>query len=314
MNDRAMRIGLLLGVIPAVFYIGWVISAQTSSCEVGCFCATLISCGLVLWIWRPYVRWSRGAALKIGAITLLMFGQILFWRPMWATTGCGKEAYDNIQCLSQTAILLAGWCVGCALSWWGALLWRRVRRSTNIPTARLTMTPNIVRLSIGLALIPFLPAVFCILFIALDKFGGLSGNGSWFVAYEFCALIAVCTWTFLWRKSALPLIGRTALVALPILTTPFAVFLYSSSPVIDSVYKLSPIIALGIWFAGTAMLWRRPEERITVTGDAESAAPTCPTCNYNLTGLREVRCPECGWASTVDEIVQRHLALAIVSD
>jgi len=34
----------------------------------------------------------------------------------------------------------------------------------------------------------------------------------------------------------------------------------------------------------------------------------CGSCGYSLVGLREVRCPECGWQSTVDEAVRRGMA------
>jgi predicted Zn-ribbon and HTH transcriptional regulator len=31
----------------------------------------------------------------------------------------------------------------------------------------------------------------------------------------------------------------------------------------------------------------------------------CPNCGYNLTGLREARCPECGSQFTLDELFAR---------
>ena len=31
-------------------------------------------------------------------------------------------------------------------------------------------------------------------------------------------------------------------------------------------------------------------------------AIACPTCGYNLTGLREARCPECGSQFTLDQL------------
>ena len=34
----------------------------------------------------------------------------------------------------------------------------------------------------------------------------------------------------------------------------------------------------------------------------------CGNCGYSLVGLREVKCPECGWQSTVDEAVRRGMA------
>ena len=179
------------------------------------------------------------------------------------------------------------------------------------------MTPNIVRLSIGLALIPFLPGMFFLIGVTFEKQVGISADTSLFSAYQGCAIIAVCAWTLMWRRSVRwtrSLVWWTVLSALPLLITPIIAIRNGSVPVLDALYKLSPILALGIWFAGTALIWRRPNDRIAIADDAKLAAPTCPTCEYNLTGLREVRCPECGWASTVDDIVLRHLARVASAD
>ena len=72
----------------------------------------------------------------------------------------------------------------------------------------------------------------------------------------------------------------------------------------------SPLFAFALWLAGTAWLWRNRHPHALVdplSGIGVEDVARCPTCGYNLRGLREVRCPECGWASTVDDIVQRSI-------
>lgn len=70
-------------------------------------------------------------------------------------------------------------------------------------------------------------------------------------------------------------------------------------------------LAAGLWFAGTAWLWR--SDRIDLPAGLASESDLsrfvrCGNCGYSLVGLREVRCPECGWGSTVDEVVRRGMA------
>ena len=65
----------------------------------------------------------------------------------------------------------------------------------------------------------------------------------------------------------------------------------------------APFLALAIWFAGTAWLWRKRESPV-VFAASNTEHVSCPQCSYNLKGLKEVHCPECGWTSTVDQIVK----------
>jgi hypothetical protein len=60
-----------------------------------------------------------------------------------------------------------------------------------------------------------------------------------------------------------------------------------------------------LWVFGTVLAWRESPaehaERIASLGGAD--ALTCPTCGYNLTGLRGTRCPECGNEFTLDQLL-----------
>jgi len=59
-----------------------------------------------------------------------------------------------------------------------------------------------------------------------------------------------------------------------------------------------------LWLAATIFLWREtPLERVERIKGSSKSAVTCPTCGYNLTGLSEARCPECGTRFTLDELL-----------
>jgi DNA-directed RNA polymerase subunit RPC12/RpoP len=65
-----------------------------------------------------------------------------------------------------------------------------------------------------------------------------------------------------------------------------------------------PVAVVLTWLAVAVFIWcetpAEPAERIE--GSSKSAV-ACPTCGYNLTGLSEARCPECGTRFTLDELL-----------
>jgi DNA-directed RNA polymerase subunit RPC12/RpoP len=64
------------------------------------------------------------------------------------------------------------------------------------------------------------------------------------------------------------------------------------------------IIAIMLWLIATIFLWRETAvERARRATASTKSAITCPTCGYNLTGLTESRCPECGSRFTLDELL-----------
>jgi hypothetical protein len=58
-----------------------------------------------------------------------------------------------------------------------------------------------------------------------------------------------------------------------------------------------------LWLVVTSFVWRETiaERAARLSG---SDALVCPTCGYNLTGLTEPRCPECGSRFTLDELLR----------
>jgi len=59
-----------------------------------------------------------------------------------------------------------------------------------------------------------------------------------------------------------------------------------------------------LWIVSTCFIWRENrEERTERLRAVNENTLVCPNCGYNLTGLSESRCPECGEKFTLNELV-----------
>lgn len=59
-----------------------------------------------------------------------------------------------------------------------------------------------------------------------------------------------------------------------------------------------------LWQVGTVLVWRETDaERATRVSKQGLDQLLCPTCGYNLTGLKGTRCPECGSEFTLDALI-----------
>jgi len=126
----------------------------------------------------------------------------------------------------------------------------------------------------------------------------ISGLTTW-------AFIAIY-WILLWRRSVHWSKFR---VVATILTVPLAVLVavLIGSPlrILDEGLAtfVGSLTAIFLWVTATIFIWtetsRERRERI---GSNRPDVVSCPTCGYNLTGLRQLTCPECGDQFTLDEL------------
>lgn len=66
-----------------------------------------------------------------------------------------------------------------------------------------------------------------------------------------------------------------------------------------------------VMLIATVFVWRESSsERAARLQRSSASAIVCPTCGYNLTGLSETRCPECGSKFTIDELLAMQPARA----
>jgi hypothetical protein len=176
------------------------------------------------------------------------------------------------------------------------------------------MTATIARLILAMLILPATGAVFLLAFLAIVVRS--AGNGAptmgavvllWVVVYTFVATY----WILLWRSTVRwtpARVRNTALAGLAAVGvgTGFAIALVSVAPGIPHV--IAALLGGGsvpiVWVLATVLLWREtPAERLARMSNLV-ANPTvlCPICGYNLSGLREARCPECGGGFTLDEL------------
>jgi hypothetical protein len=101
---------------------------------------------------------------------------------------------------------------------------------------------------------------------------------------------SLTVWSFIAAGIAGIIVGAMIATALPSFDSEFAVF-------------VGGIVAPLLWVVATIFIWRESAEESAGRFAATDAGVVCPTCGYNLTGLRGTRCPECGHEFTLDQLL-----------
>jgi len=160
-------------------------------------------------------------------------------------------------------------------------------------------------------ILPVTGALFVLLFSALIGGGGPPGVatlvGIWVIIYAFIGAY----WVLLWRSAIRWTRQR---VILTILAAPAALVLGALAGTLSfqlmrgAAVELAFLVGGGVppiaWVVATVPIWTEtPRERIERLSSAGRDTVCCPVCGYNLTGLHEARCPECGSRFTLDQLV-----------
>ena len=297
MTDRQSRLAMQLGLIPLV--VGCSVFTALLIHRDGTFwlCAsgTFISATVFAWLWRKYVRWRTGKIAGTGVTAVVVLVHLLAWQPV-CSVGCMEDVLIGGQCLA-----MLGMGMGLAIwIWWGRF-WNRLEQTHQ--KGRLKMSPQTVRIIVGLALVPLVPGLWLV--------GSLCcpWRDIWaYVAFSTLMVsIPMAIWVLLWRKhvSWTPerkwmVIGLTALVI--VLPTIFH-FIASKN---EEVFISASLIGLGLWVMLTARIWRKPADPIQEFGLPEVLR--CGDCDYRMAGLHQARCPECGRQYTLDELFGQTLS------
>lgn len=146
-------------------------------------------------------------------------------------------------------------------------------------------------------------------YINLEEYTEFDDGASFLVTNVICGLLLAVGWLLVWRREVRWTPLRRLLTLLSLLPTIlFALAVFAVLYVINSWMHGIGIIIAGMawaltWIACTALVWRETKsERIQRLRHLGIDAVACPTCGYNLTGLREARCPECGSQFTLDQL------------
>ena len=176
------------------------------------------------------------------------------------------------------------------------------------------MTRTVARLILAMLLLPCTGAVFLLLFLVVVIPAAAGGPPPvsrlllmWGLLYAFVGAYWVVLWHDMvpWTRRR---VARTALATVLSLAGGFAAAL----GVLAINRQVPPAIATLIgggtvpitWTLATVLIWRESAaERLTRLQARGMPVIACPLCGYNLAGLTEARCPECGGTFTLEQIV-----------
>lgn len=182
------------------------------------------------------------------------------------------------------------------------------------------MSQLIARILLAISLWPLAALVYIITFFVVVE--GM--RGSYYSdrgARGFCLAGAVAWifmaayWVLLWRKSVVWTPQRRGLTFGALVGAFFAGavvgVVMGGIVAADFGWFMGSITAPVLWLVATVFIWRESAaERGARLARSGRDAVVCPTCGYNLTGLGETRCPECGTRFTIDQLLAAQPARA----
>lgn len=179
----------------------------------------------------------------------------------------------------------------------------RITAGAAVPQ-RVAMSNLIVRLLLSILMIPLAIILFIVVVVSMEQTLRMeapivAGSASWvFIAIYWIALWRdAVRWDF-WRKVATLIAAVLSALTAMIVAVVLDNIAHNLGTVIGSL--TAPLL----WLVSTLLIWRETStERVERLRAAGSKVLVCPACGYNLTGLREVRCPECGMQMTLDELI-----------
>jgi hypothetical protein len=308
MSDRTARLAVMLALIPGAFGV-FVTVVETRAPHFGqhlfkdfsqfAFLITsILTLALAVRLWRDYVQWNKS---RISITAIICVGVVIYalaWYPIITS-----RWQQDWVCIAQGFVLSALCWAALARLWWGSSPEPDQLRSKS-------MSFDASRLALSIALVPLYAGMHTLLEFWFGRPYSMADGRAYATALSSAAVVAL--WIVVWRRRVAwsgIVVVVTAMLALFALVSPITM----TSPVLFHIWwplrHSTPFLALAAWFAGTAWLWRNRESS-TLIAAPDSDQIRCPQCSYSLKGLREVHCPECGWESTIDELVRVTMARA----
>lgn len=172
------------------------------------------------------------------------------------------------------------------------------------------MTNLLARILLAIMLLPLAATVYLVVVFAM-----ISGPGSDQAAFLTATLVTIAFvviyWLWLWRKSVRwtpARVGHTLLGAAGCIVAGIivAAFLNSVSRIreLSFCFFVAGLVSIVSWLPLTVLIWRETtDERADRLRHVAGDVLCCPRCGYNMTGLHEARCPECGAQYTLNQLI-----------
>jgi hypothetical protein len=171
------------------------------------------------------------------------------------------------------------------------------------------MTRLLARLLLAFTAILAAPVVCSGLFIALVE----ATSGRWdlhclFASELISAFLFVIAWVAVWHGQVVWNRWRRQLTFLSVLWSLGVGSVIGFGLALATREEEVGVIFAGLfwfvsWIPSTALVWRETTPERAARLDAiATGTVACPHCGYNMTGLHEARCPECGTRYTLNEL------------
>jgi len=177
------------------------------------------------------------------------------------------------------------------------------------------MSRLVARILLTILLFPLASLLYFVAFLFCERqmrYGGAFSRGWFSLCFVLSGLVTwsamALYWTLLWRQSVRwtgTRIGQTLLSALGAAVAATLAGAFVETAIGNEVgIFLGSAAAPLLWLAATVLIWRESDaERVARLKRMGTDTIVCPACGYNLTGLKEARCPECGAQYTLNELL-----------
>jgi hypothetical protein len=172
------------------------------------------------------------------------------------------------------------------------------------------MSRLVSRILLTILLFPSAALFLLVAFIFLERSDSMSDETAITISTLATALYMAGYWLLLWHKSVVWTSRRVRLswwcgAGATICGAALGGAIKLVMPYNDELaIFVGILVATVLWIIASICIWREtPAERAGRLSRAGADAVVCPTCGYNLTGLHEARCPECGAQFTLDELL-----------
>jgi hypothetical protein len=173
------------------------------------------------------------------------------------------------------------------------------------------MSQLVSRILLTVLMFPSAVLILFISFIVLEDFPPLDDEEAMMVSGALTCGYMLVYWVMLWRR----VVNWTSARLQRTFWSVFAAVVVGAviGGMVAAIIRyngglagmmLGSLAGTVFWIIATIVVWREtPAERAARISRAGADALVCPTCGYNLTGLREARCPECGAQFTLNELL-----------
>lgn len=172
------------------------------------------------------------------------------------------------------------------------------------------MSHLLARLLMALAMLVGTPVVYMVVFLIFVKRVNWTSESALVAADLVTSMTFGTCWVLIWRRQVQWTVTRRMLTCFSALGAAIPGLAVYGLIVLLAYWNDRIGIVLGgltwcaAWIPLTAIVWRETAlERVHRLHTSAPGALACPKCGYNMTGLHQARCPECGTQFTLDELV-----------